>query len=51
MVAKIDIDALKFKKIIKNKWYWKSAKNQKQPVSTLELLLLKKNSLLRLDHF
>ena len=42
MVAKIDIDALKIFFLIKNKRGWKLAKNQKQPVLTLDLLILKK---------
>ena len=50
MVAKIDIDALTLKKN-QEQMKLKIGKNSKQPVSTLELLVLKKNSVLRLVHF
>ena len=51
MVAKTDIDALKFKKKNQEQNDTENRQKLKQPVSTLELLVLKKNSVLRLNHF
>ena len=51
MVAKIDIDAPKLKKKNQEQMIPKIGKTLKKPVSTLVLLVLKKNSVLRLVYF
>ena len=51
MVAKIDIDVPKIQEKIKNKMRLNIGKLLKQPVSTQDLLVLKKKSVRRLAHF